>query len=468
MKITSLSVENAYGHLSFDLTLPEGLTFLIGINGSGKTTAIRLIEALLTPSLEQLDRIPHDAARLGLEIEGQNISIGSSVRNGQTTIEVPHLGEKLIYQVPEMDTGIRVEGTKDAIAAYYASLYAQPSPVLIFLRRTIDTPLFLSLERRNIAAHFWQSGGRGDVLGEKNAARHREFFADSVRRRMPAISGMLGASLVDVQVMIQEIFRRRRAEQERSLTELREEILLDSFKYQPAAAFFRAVERGEPASNILNRRSEVESALKGAGLTEEKFKPVVDRFFEHISQVYTPVKSGNRKSKSPQPDQNILLELALNKPVIDRVLRLIGSSDRYKRELERMSNPITQLIELVNGFFADSNKRLAIDEVGWLYVTTGDSERQSLDILSSGERQLLVIFGHLAINREINKAGIFVIDEPELSLHLKWQEIFVDSILAASPGSQFILATHAPSIVMDRVDCCVSFDRAMQQGAVDA
>jgi predicted ATPase len=101
-----------------------------------------------------------------------------------------------------------------------------------------------------------------------------------------------------------------------------------------------------------------------------------------------------------------------------------------------------------------------IDEVGWLFVSAGGSERpQPLDVLSSGERQLVVIFGHLAINREINRAGVFVIDEPEVSLHVRWQEIFVESILEASPGNQFILATHSPAIVMDRDERCVSLDQ---------
>ena len=43
--------------------------------------------------------------------------------------------------------------------------------------------------------------------------------------------------------------------------------------------------------------------------------------------------------------------------------------------------------------------------------------------------------------------GIFIVDEPELSLHLGWQEIFVRSITEASPKTQFILATHSPTIV---------------------
>lgn len=459
MKIKALQVKNAYGYLNLALKFHTGLSFLIGINGSGKTTAIRLIEALLTPSLEQLDRIPHESAVLRLEIDGKVIRINSSVANGRTKIEIPSLGENslLSYEIPEITSAIaRDPNVKDPLSAFYVNLAAQHSnnAVLNFLRKVVNTPLFLGLERRNVALHFWQSESEGDHAHDRLAARRRDMIVESVRRRMPAISGMLGASLIDVQIVIQEIFRKRRVEQERFASQLREQILLDAFDYQPSDSFMRSIRQDVRfVKTIIEKRNHVESALRGAGLSETSYKPLVDKFYKHIS------KLAAKETATEERASDELLELALNKPVVDRVLKLIESSERYNREIEKLWNPITQFTNLVNRFFADSGKKLSIDEVGWLYVAIGsDSRPQPLDILSSGERQLVVIFGHLAINREINRAGIFVIDEPEISLHLKWQEIFVDSILAASPGNQFILATHSPAIVMDRDNRCVSLD----------
>ena len=71
--------------------------------------------------------------------------------------------------------------------------------------------------------------------------------------------------------------------------------------------------------------------------------------------------------------------------------------------------------------------------------------------LSSGEKQIITMLGHLIFFEEKFKTqkGIFIIDEPEVSLHLAWQEIFVNSILEASPNTQFILATHSPAITGD-------------------
>jgi predicted ATP-dependent endonuclease of OLD family len=42
---------------------------------------------------------------------------------------------------------------------------------------------------------------------------------------------------------------------------------------------------------------------------------------------------------------------------------------------------------------------------------------------------------------------VFMADEPELSLHVDWQETLVSNILALNPSAQVFFATHSPDIV---------------------
>lgn len=76
--------------------------------------------------------------------------------------------------------------------------------------------------------------------------------------------------------------------------------------------------------------------------------------------------------------------------------------------------------------------------------------------MSSGEKQLIVMLAHLAFHKKNRRSPIFIIDEPELSLHISWQEIFVDALITASPDTQFIMATHAPAILakQERKEWC--------------
>lgn len=66
-------------------------------------------------------------------------------------------------------------------------------------------------------------------------------------------------------------------------------------------------------------------------------------------------------------------------------------------------------------------------------------------MLSSGEKQLLILLSETLLQRE--RPAVFIADEPELSLHVLWQEKLVASLRALNPAAQIIAATHSPDIV---------------------
>lgn len=58
-----------------------------------------------------------------------------------------------------------------------------------------------------------------------------------------------------------------------------------------------------------------------------------------------------------------------------------------------------------------------------------------LSQLSSGEKQLLIIFSFLLFGLSSDEHGIYIIDEPEASLHLAWQKILSNPFGRQSPPS---------------------------------
>jgi predicted ATP-binding protein involved in virulence len=54
-----------------------------------------------------------------------------------------------------------------------------------------------------------------------------------------------------------------------------------------------------------------------------------------------------------------------------------------------------------------------------------------------------------------------LIDEPEMSLHVAWQQLFVRHLAAIVRLSKFdsIIATHSPQIISDRWDLTVELGR---------
>ena len=117
---------------------------------------------------------------------------------------------------------------------------------------------------------------------------------------------------------------------------------------------------------------------------------------------------------------------------------------------EKTLNPINTFLELINSFFKQGEcfKEIIIDKKGVIYFETPScTDPLDIDNLSSGEQQLLIFFAYLIFGLKDQNQGIFIVDEPELSLHLAWQRKYIESILNVNSKVQLIFATHSPEII---------------------
>lgn len=77
-----------------------------------------------------------------------------------------------------------------------------------------------------------------------------------------------------------------------------------------------------------------------------------------------------------------------------------------------------------------------------------------LSLLSSGQQQMVKLFSYLSlVPKSIRKNVLVLFDEPELSLHPKWQLDFPMSLkriveIYNIKDSHFVIATHSPLIIM--------------------
>jgi ABC-type cobalamin/Fe3+-siderophores transport system ATPase subunit len=95
----------------------------------------------------------------------------------------------------------------------------------------------------------------------------------------------------------------------------------------------------------------------------------------------------------------------------------------------------------INSFLVD--KRLTFGLTQGLKIFNRIDQELQPGQLSSGEQQLFLLFCHVLVSSEIQ--SLFIIDEPEISLNIKWQRRLVQSLLEVTQGTstQFILASHS-------------------------
>ena len=101
------------------------------------------------------------------------------------------------------------------------------------------------------------------------------------------------------------------------------------------------------------------------------------------------------------------------------------------------------LIEALNRLFEPTRKTVDTNENKLVFRDKNNGKIQWYD-LSSGEKQLLVIL--LTVLCQDEKPSVLLLDEPEISLDLRWQYELVSLLRQFNPNCQLIIVTHSPGI----------------------
>ena len=135
-------------------------------------------------------------------------------------------------------------------------------------------------------------------------------------------------------------------------------------------------------------------------------------------------------------------------PLIYRTNHIIDSLNQSEKEKNIITEARQNFFTTIHNFM--SNKIFSYDnKTGELSfnIAQEDDQRFIWTTLSSGEKQLLIQF--LEVLLQENRSVIFIADEPEISLHVTWQENLLKAIRNLNENAQLIIATHSPDIVAD-------------------
>lgn len=168
---------------------------------------------------------------------------------------------------------------------------------------------------------------------------------------------------------------------------------------------------------VIKSKERIIEALKDG--TENKFK----------SHVISVLEGFKKKEDVPQLTQNrILCQLIIN---------MISELQIEKQLL----SAINVLVDTFNDFLIDGKElKITKDE---LVIEVG-GHHHPIDVLSSGERHILTFLALIVVTGR-NKDFI-IIDEPEISLNMKWQRSLLELLKKIAPDTQIIVASHSPAI----------------------
>jgi energy-coupling factor transporter ATP-binding protein EcfA2 len=436
--IVKVSVKELFGQYTYELTdklardrLASKALLLYGDNGSGKTTILKLLFYLLS----HLDGKGHKTA-------------ASRIRFKEFTIEFVD--------------GTRVSAVRADVqkAAYTLSIARGGQAVVSCSYPDTDS----SEEQPNLL--------RGIVRGLQNETREKNHG-----RLLAALEEMqLGLIyLTDTRMVLSTVAEVAGLEEDDYRTYSHGNLVLRS----------RSSESGE-AEQVTRAVEQISSwatrqAFKGSTQGEEDANSVYASVIELLATENPPaglsmehlvselraqekraeefVRFGLTKPAKAEAIVRALLELndasrvqalILLQPYVSGIEKRLDALDPIRAQLSSFT-------DLMNSFFG-SSKAVQLNVNEGIRIIAKNSDVLAPAALSSGERQLLYLLASTIVAKE--KSHIFMIDEPEISLNVRWQRKLVQALLdlTSDASMQFILATHSIELLAQYGECVLDLE----------
>lgn len=436
MQIKRVWALNLYGGLDLDFKLHQGINLLVGINGSGKTTALNIINWLLTLNIEGLATT--EFTEVGVELSNGSTQL-IKLRCSQSSTDMHIHGqfgtEKLSpihVRLHALPLGFQdSQEAREELRQRYSQLSPEPSEEPLWSRiMQMNKPLAILLDR-TIAV---QEGGFLNFDDGRKVI---------VRGRTKPVGEPTNH--------VQSIARDRYAAYQSQLIKLNDKLKAKLI----TSSFETGIPSKRTALLTLDQITTIEKKLQNrmsAWNTESADTSGVKKYFQRIREVVESLNQSSDTKKSVA---------VINKFFADEMKRITSLSDAFD-EFESSSKllyePLRIYLESLNHFFRDSGKELIFSDTNnklyFRFRKTNKPDLKSVSFLSSGERQLLILLTYIAFPP--STSSIFIIDEPELSLHPKWQHELLSSIeKVMGSKTQMIIATHSPEIVGRNLERCV-------------
>ena len=188
----------------------------------------------------------------------------------------------------------------------------------------------------------------------------------------------------------------------------------------------------------------------------EYYSYLIAKFFENPPKIiYVPAenKFEEIQTYSTTLSKEYKFINTINSNIIRDIPSYIATRRNYLATIEEdltMKEVTNKVVNEINSIFNILEldvklKGFSKDEKTMPIFENSASEEFDINDLSSGEKQLFL--RTLSIKMLEPNNSIILIDEPELSLHPKWQQRIIEVYKKIGENNQIIVATHSPHIL---------------------
>lgn len=471
LRIMGIEVKNLFGNKNYNIEFNQNpnVTIIFGLNGTGKTTILRMITDILTLNFTDIELINFKSFTLNLkdhstleyikgESPGESKLVKKTVKKSQPKMEWKPFSKEILE--------ISGKGfSKRPFNSFnYLTLYNH------IIEKNLDSKI------RNLLIH-------------ERTDRIFDFMFELQEKDQEFNRVMEGLGPSQVYEFLKLFFEKdisffpqwlQKIVESNPLLFIESERLIKYKEIQEERKYERIYEYGIPQTKLKHRVVNEYS---------EDLKRIKKRFIENFNEVSQSldrtfprriIENINKLSKEDVPSslelknrienirkkENELISFGLltkKQPEIAdidtdslKISDIAITISLWVKDTQEKHSKFDELLDDINLFRNIINEHLSDKEIRFdgengFYVQTNSGEHLLGDQLSSGEQHIVVLTYQLIFLAK--PYSIVLIDEPEISLHTIWQNNFIDDIIkmGREKSLSFILATHSPQIIHGRI-----------------
>lgn len=442
MRIKQITVKHLFGIFdhTINLNMEERITIIHGKNGFGKTSILRLVNGFFNLKYSDIRAIPFQKFTIIFDDNSFVDVVKASTSNNKKSNVRPKIDfnftssdqkEKLTFS-PNLLDGRKIALLTGMIADVIPGLDRVGSEKWLY------TPTKEILDLEDIYERF----------GEYLPKQFKQESSDWLNKIRDSINVHFIESqrLLDISNSA-KIGRTIRMPMTLYSVESYSKDLAENIQTKLA-------EYGQ-LSQTLDRTFPARVVQKKASLTDDQLREKIDQLESERNQL---ISAGLLKKDE---DSNFQVKDSID----DSTRKLLSV---YIEDVETKLNVFNDIYPKVELFKNIINKKysfksVTIDQSKGFIFTTQEGEVLSPTDLSSGEQHELVILYELLFKVKPNT--LILIDEPEMSLHISWQQEFLKDLqeITKLSGLDILMATHSPDIINDRWDLTVELEKPKQK-----
>ena len=411
--LISIKIEKLFDIFDYDIEFKEeGITILTGPNGYGKTTVLKILDALATQNgpffigllFKKIVLVFSDRNEITLEKEGNDdVLINKSTRLNKESFN--NILQNILKDEPFLDRVSENRWIDRSTENIYntETLLQRLLPNFTPQLQKIGLPIFADVyfirEQRLLRPIPARPKTRG--LLSRYSDQEIDNFSNTIEEYAKELSENIKETLAKSSQITQELdssFPRRLFDQQLDISE-------------------------EEFNQRFNKVKEIQKALSEYRLSDIKEDSHPTYKKENAKALYVYINDAEQK-------------LAV-----------------FSELLEKLKT-FTEILNERRFTF----KRIDISKKDGFKFSTDLGKPLALGDLSSGEQQEVVLLYELLF--KVKPGTLVLIDEPELSLHVVWQKQFLDDLfkIIDLQKIRIVVATHSPQIINNHWDLTVDLE----------